>query len=816
MTDIYRGAASRLHAEGWSPLPLTGKGDGTKGEDPVPIGFTGYTGIDPSAQQVAQWESIKPSHNIALRLPPDVCGIDVDDYVKGNEVKQGLRTLVELEGKWGPLPATLMSTSRTNGSGIRFFRIPNGTKLATVAGIDIDVIQRTHRYVVVAPSIHPEGRPYRFIEQATGVVVDEPWPIEDLPPLPDYWLDGLKRGERLNPQNAASDEQVDAFRRENSRSDAPQMLAGLKSLLSNVRKTKGKGRHDTLVHCATQAMVEVVAGAYTLDEAIEVLNEWWLQVIDDPERLRMNPHTGQSEFSLAIAWAIPQATVNAERVTAVRHQIDIDPLAGFVSADHTTLGFELWSPTDERLRPQPHQDLFHGHIGQFALEASRYSEADPVAIFAQALTMFGVAANRTAYLSAGNNKHTAALFVLVIGATAKARKGTSGAVARALMTKVEPALFERSLSGFGSGEAIIAELAGVDEGQAGPRDTRALIYENEFGSLLSAASRQGSIISETIRNAWDGVPLSNRTRSSGRIIATGYHLGAIGHITEAEFRSKLTGADVHNGMVNRWLMVHAGRGRLMPDGGNVPDYLLDKYAALLKENLKQAWHTTIMQRTPEAKKLWADIYGQIAADDPPGALGGVTSRGDAQTLRLSIALALADGSPFIAAEHVAAAFKIWNYCRATAAHVFGDSTGNADADRLLEALREARGLGLTATAQRDLFSKHKGRADNARALLEREGLAASIKKPTSGAPATITYAIAKPKDDNLLSLLSLRSQSHNEHTEDCSDGISDVVDRVSATKATEEIQDLLTQSSAPATEATEEEAWDDVKLPDIF
>lgn len=809
MTDIYRGAASRLLSEGWSPLPLTGKGDKSKGDEPVPTGFTGYVGIDPSVAQVAEWERTKPTHNIALRLPPDVCGIDVDDYVKGDEVKRGLSTLAELEAKWGPLPATLMSTSRENGSGIRFFRVPNGTRLANVAGADIDVIQRSHRYVVVAPSIHPEGRQYRFIEQDSGVVLDEPWPIEDLPPLPDAWLQGLKRGECVDPKDAATDEQVAAFGLEHTRSDAPHMLAGLQGLLRSVRETKGKGRHDTLVHCVTQAMCEVVAGAYTLEEACEVLSEWWRDVMDDPDRIAANPHTGCSEFSLAIAWAIPQAKTDAERVAAIRHKIDADPLSGIDTVDRSVMAFELWSPTDVRPRPVPHPALFHGIIGEFALEAAQYSEADPVAIFAQVLTMYGVAANRSAYVLAGNNKHTAALFVLIIGATAKARKGTSGAVARAFMSKVAPDVFERRLSGFGSGEAIIAELAGVDGGDAGPRDIRALIYENEFGGLLSAAGRQGATISETIRNAWDLEPLANRTRSTGNIVATDYHLGAIGHITEAEFRSKLTGTDVHNGMVNRWLMFNAGRGNLMPDGGNVPNHVLDKYAALLKENLRRAWGTTGMQRTPEAKELWADVYEQIAADDPPGALGGVTSRGDAQTLRLSIALALADGSGVITAEHVAAAFHVWNYCRATAAHIFGDSTGNADADRLLEALREAGKLGMTATAQRDLFSKHKGRADNARALLEREGLAASIKKQTGGSPATITYAIAKVTNRDLPSLSSQSQQGQDDGEQVIS----------CATKATEYLTELPTYplaTATEATEATEAEQCIDITLEDIF
>ena len=457
-------------------------------------------------------------------------------------------------------------------------------------------------------------------------------------------------------------------------------------------------------------------------------------------------------------------------------------------------GFELWTPGQSAPRPQPAPEMFHGPLGAFALEAAEHTEADPVAIFAQVLTMFGVAANRSAYLQAGNSKHPAALFSLIVGATSKGKKGTALAVAESLMRRIAPEIIEaRRFSGFGSGEAIIETLAaGIDI--AGSSDCRALIVESEFSGLLAASGRQGATISETIRNAWDGSPLSNRTRSTGKLVASDYHLGAIGHITAGEWRAKVASVDLSNGMANRWLFFYVERGRLHPDGGNVPPSLFDRYAAQVRDNLRKAWGRAEMSRTPEAAELWRRVYVDLAADDPPGALGTVISRADAQALRISLALALADGAEAIGVEHVRAAVAVWNYCRASAAHLVGDSTGNSDADRLLDALRDAGDEGLDGTTQRDLFGRHTGKADPARRLLEARSLAWSVKVPTGGRDRTVTYAITPTRSD-LSSLRSLSSQSHSYGEE-----IEDYTDR--ATKATKGASKDTDTKSATATEAT--------------
>jgi hypothetical protein len=292
------------------------------------------------------------------------------------------------------------------------------------------------------------------------------------------------------------------------------------------------------------------------------------------------------------------------------------------------------------------------------------------------------------------------------------------------------------LGGFGSGEAVVDRLAEGD-------DSRLVVFEAEFGSLLARGRREGSTCSGVMRDLWDQRPLESRTRSGGDVIATGYHAGAIGHITREELRNKLTESDLFGGFVNRWLLWWVERGNLQPDGGNVPKGLLDDTAKELKANLVKARKGGVMARTPGAQELWVDLYHRLDTDDPPGFLGLALNRSAPQCLRLSVGFALADGSRVITEDHIRAAEAAWNYCRASAAAVFGETAPTPDAERLLAALREAGPNGIDLSEQLAMFGRRATRAENARTLLADAGLAftATATPDGRGRPRSTTYAL---------------------------------------------------------------------------
>jgi Bifunctional DNA primase/polymerase, N-terminal/AAA domain len=226
---------------GWQVLPLP---RGSK--KPPPDGYTGKRGLAPSYADMQTWADSAEFRdgNLALRLPPDVIGIDVDCY----NGKRGATTLDEAERRWGKLPYSPHSTARKDGSRTRLYRIPEGVKLREAIEFkelglgDIEVIQHHHRYVVCWPSIHPEGNRYRW-HGSDGAELDTPPALAELPELPNQWLDALRATAPESPELAA--ESPAAIRKCLTEGDmSPRVTVKPAQGLSEVF---GPSRHDHIV-----------------------------------------------------------------------------------------------------------------------------------------------------------------------------------------------------------------------------------------------------------------------------------------------------------------------------------------------------------------------------------------------------------------------------------------------------------------------------------------------------------------------------------------------------------------------------------------
>lgn len=200
---VYQAAFQAYWEAGWRgvlPLPARQK-------KPVPTGYTGRAGEWPSFADVWTWGDDYPAGNIALRLPENVIGIDVDAYPG----KPGAASLVNAEHAWGKLPATWRTTSRDDGvSGIRLFTIPEALEWPNEVGPGIEIIRFAHRYAIVWPSVHPDtGGTYRWVAEDGLTHIGSIPTIDDLPPLPTGWVSGLTGGrtdtrEARTPLSAAS------------------------------------------------------------------------------------------------------------------------------------------------------------------------------------------------------------------------------------------------------------------------------------------------------------------------------------------------------------------------------------------------------------------------------------------------------------------------------------------------------------------------------------------------------------------------------------------------------------------------------------
>lgn len=194
----YADYAGDYRERGWTPLPIE---PGTKG--PPAKHWTGYEGVRPSGADYYDWEQNKPNHGVALRMPDNVIGVDIDHYLKNGKQKRGGDTLAHAESLWGKLPDTYVSSARVDCvSGIRYFKVPAGTRLMSLLRFpelglgDIEIIQWGHRYAVVEPSVNPDaaGAPYKWMHTLDWCYTEIP-DTEDLPELPAAWLEALKLDE---------------------------------------------------------------------------------------------------------------------------------------------------------------------------------------------------------------------------------------------------------------------------------------------------------------------------------------------------------------------------------------------------------------------------------------------------------------------------------------------------------------------------------------------------------------------------------------------------------------------------------------------
>jgi hypothetical protein len=414
--------------------------------------------------------------------------------------------------------------------------------------------------------------------------------------------------------------------------------------------------------------------------------------------------------------------------------------------------------------PQPlAQAAFHGLAGDVLGAIDPHTEADPAAVLSMFLAAFGNMAGATAHFMAEACQHPARIWSVLVGETAKGRKGSAWSSLRHLLGQVDAQWLEGCVaSGLSSGEGLIWAVRDPmvrhkkdkdgnpdnvveDEGVS---DKRLLTVEEEFSAVLKVAAREGNIVSDLLRRAWDHGDLRTMTKNSPAR-ATGAHVTVIGHITKPDLALLLSETDALNGFGNRFLWLAVRRSKLLPDGGALHAEDLAPLIIQLRRALEFAGKAACIERSGAAKELWHHEYPRLTADRS-GVFGALTNRAEAQVMRLALIYALLDCSPQIDVEHLAAALAVWDFCDRSTRFIFGESVGDRVADRILDELNCAGPSGLTRNALRELFSRNLSSAkiDNALGLLFRLKSVGWSKEsgPAGGRPAIVWRATPYAKN----------------------------------------------------------------------
>jgi hypothetical protein len=405
-------------------------------------------------------------------------------------------------------------------------------------------------------------------------------------------------------------------------------------------------------------------------------------------------------------------------------------------------------------------EAYHGIAGELVRLLEPASEADPVAMLAQVLIAFGSMAGRAAYFVAESDRHYPNEFCVLVGATSKARKGSSWGRVECALAAIDESWEQRVQTGLSSGEGVVwwcrdkttkrekikkrGEPIRYEDVEADPgiADKRLLVLEPEFANVLQVIERHGNTLSATLRLAWDGRPLQTLAKNVGAK-ATGAHISVVGHVTADELRRLLTSTQAASGFGNRYLWVCAKRSKELPEGGRVDGLTLQQVRQRFADALTFARAQTEMRRDDDARELWRSVYGPLS-DGKPGLSGALLARGEAHVMRLAMLYALLDCSSTIQAPHLLAALALWEYVDASVRYVFGDSLGDAVADDLLRLLRGCPG-GLTRNDLMNYLGRHQSseRIGRALALLLQHKLVRCERQETRGRPAERWFACSK-------------------------------------------------------------------------
>jgi hypothetical protein len=269
--------------------------------------------------------------------------------------------------------------------------------------------------------------------------------------------------------------------------------------------------------------------------------------------------------------------------------------------------------------PAPLSDsALDGLAGVFVNVVEPESEADPAAMLVQFLVGFGNLIGRGPHFAAGADCHYTNLQAVVVGDTAKARKGMSWGHALQILRLVDTEWGrDRVKSGLASGEGLIQALSDGNK--------QLLLYESEFSRVLKIAERKGSVVSEILRQAWDGGDLAIITRSNP-LQVSGAHVSLVGQITVEELRLRLSELEALNGFANRFLFVCASRSKCLSNGGVVDTEFLARIAECIREAVEFARTVGEMRRDAEASAFWESVYPMLSSGRP-GKFGAATARG---------------------------------------------------------------------------------------------------------------------------------------------------------------------------------------------
>ena len=146
------------------------------------------------------------------------------------------------------------------------------------------------------------------------------------------------------------------------------------------------------------------------------------------------------------------------------------------------------------------EDAFYGLAGEIINLIEPHTESDKNGLLVQLLAAVGNAIGSGSHYRVESSIHYLNLFVVLVGDTSKARKGTSWNWINRIVCMADDEWHKCKASGLSSGEGVIYHVRDTDEEIDQP-DRRLMIVEGEFAQSLKVARREGNTLSPVFLDA---------------------------------------------------------------------------------------------------------------------------------------------------------------------------------------------------------------------------------------------------------------------------------------------------------------------------
>jgi hypothetical protein len=379
--------------------------------------------------------------------------------------------------------------------------------------------------------------------------------------------------------------------------------------------------------------------------------------------------------------------------------------------------------------------MTYGPLGKAVTDAMPASEADPIGVWAAALSLYSSAISRSVSLE---NKRPVVVWTVLAGRSAIGRKGYALGTAKGILNpSIGGFLDNRIRDGISSGASLVDMLYNMEADTAGTEggtDGRTLIIEEEWASVLKGQKRDRNF-STLFRTAWDGKTISNRTKKDGYQTVMRPLLGFHAHITPGEWGKYVSASEALGGSYNRILPVLVERSKMLSYNHEATfkedKVITDAYRWAVQEKRSMRFSKAAGNRFDA---LRAEIEDRMA--DMPDNLSSYMERASEQVHRVSAVLAASEKKTEISKAAVEAAWAFVSYSMYSVEKLVREASSDGS----------PRGTKSVPELIREILTRYGGEASSTVLLraLGTKGSAAAIREAVAAMGDVEVYKLDTP------------------------------------------------------------------------